>query len=66
MAEGIEGRGRNIKCFDKIKLTNVLTGQLLHACNFEWESGSRNQAISCHKSPDESDWYYLCDVGSCQ
>jgi hypothetical protein len=52
MAESIIGKGGNIKCYDKIKLTNVLTGQHLHGCNFEWSSGSYNQAVTCHKSPD--------------
>lgn len=57
MAQEIIGRGNNIKCYDKIRLTNALTGQNLHACGFEWSSGSNNQAVSCHKSRDESDWY---------
>lgn len=56
MTDNIAGRGNNIKCYDKIKITNVLTGQILHTCNFEWNSGSKNQAVTCHKSPDDSDW----------
>ena len=57
MSEDISERGQNVKCYDKIKLSNVLTGQRLHACNFKWKNGSNNQAVACHKSKDESDWY---------
>ena len=66
MAEGIVGRGTNIKCYDKVKLTNLKTGHLLHACNFDWGSGSFSQAVTCHKAPDDSDWYCHLDSGSFQ
>lgn len=34
MNQDIVGRGNNIKCYDRIRLTNIMTGQTLHACGF--------------------------------
>ena len=48
----IIGRGTNIKCYDKIKLTHALTGQRLHFNEFEWKGGSYNMAVTTHKVRD--------------
>jgi hypothetical protein len=57
MKEEILGRGSNIKCYDKIKLMHNLTSYRLHPIDFECKSGTYNQAVSCHKSRDDTDWY---------
>jgi len=58
MSDEIVGRSWNIKCYDKIKITNVFTGQRIHANNFDCRAGSYNQAVGCHKMRDDSDWYF--------
>jgi len=57
MSEEVLGRGCNIKCYDKIKITHFESGLRLHSNNFECKSGSYNQAVSCHKVRDDTDWY---------
>lgn len=56
MEEGV-GRGWNIKCFDKIKLTSISTGCRVHSNSFGYKSKSYNTALTCHKVRDETDWY---------
>lgn len=50
--EEVMGRGRNIKCFDKVKLTHVLTGCRLHSNGFGYKSRSYNTVVSCHRGRD--------------
>ena len=57
MQEG-RHRGKNIKIYDKIKLEHLQTGYRLHSLEEEVKNGSMNQAVSCHKSKDETDWYF--------
>lgn len=52
-------RGKNIKIYDKIKLQHIQSGFHLHALEQEWKSGSYNQAVGCHKTRDETDWYSI-------
>lgn len=58
------GRGWNIKCFDKVKLTSVATGCRLHSNSFGFKSKSYNTAVTCHKVRDDSDWYSVLKLGS--
>ena len=62
MAEEIVGRGNNIKCYDKLKFFNLATGQKMHACHFA-ASLPDSQALSCHRTPDDSDWYLFLHLG---
>lgn len=56
MSEQI-GRGWNIKCFDKVKITHLSTSCRLHANSFAYKSKSYNTAVTCHKVRDDSDWF---------
>jgi len=52
MSEDIVGKGWNIKCYDKIKLTHVSSGYRLHSNTFGLKSGSYNIAVSCQNMRD--------------
>lgn len=52
MDQEIIGKGWNIKCFDKIKLTHIATNYRIHANTFGYKSGSYNYAVSAQKMRD--------------
>lgn len=56
--------GRNIKCYDKIKIVHQSTGWRLHANNKYYRDGSLNEVVSCHKARNDTDWYRRSDIGS--
>ena len=59
MGDEVFGAGKNIKCFDKIKIQNLKLKARLHCESKYYREGSLNEIVSCHRGRNDSDWFVV-------